>query len=287
MYVSHIEVDEPVQPGTMHPDTRLAAGLAESWRTLANGRPEPHLRVRRFSWGADVASAVPADLPPLPCVWLHSDGGAASGVRQLGGAPSRRAVVLLTTGCHSLRYADALEADRRGARVLVHLRCAGHYPAALGVPADAEVGDGEAEIRPAHEWLSVLVLEVRVRPAMALHECAIRAPHLLRLVFSPAQRADALHQRMARAAAAAAEAPVAKPEVRPARPERPTPRLPEGVANWLVAVPMPDPPTVRPESDKLGRPPSVFADGRPPLVSTTGGPAPSRVFSRYGMRPGL
>jgi hypothetical protein len=41
--------------------------------------------------------------------------------------------------------------------------------------------------------------------------------------------------------------------------------LPEGVSNWLVAVPMPEEPVPRPATNRLQNPPAIFADGRRPL----------------------
>lgn len=191
--------------------------------------------------------------------------------------------VALTFGSGPAAHADALEAERRGAAALVHLRSPGHSVSRSGV-GEADPS-GEEELTPLHSCLALVVVEVRGRTALRLHECVCRAPHLLRFTISCSHAKSQPLQRQVMAHVAAEAA--ARPEPRElaessASPfaRRLPPMLPEGVSNWLVAVPIPEEPVARPATNRLENPPAIFADGRRPLPKSY--PLSKRVWFNDG-----
>jgi hypothetical protein len=207
-----------------------------------------------------------------------------AGVDNLGGQSLRLdGKVAITFGSDPASHADALEAERRGAAALVHLRTTGHSVSRSGV-GEADMS-GEQELMPVHSWLALVVVEVRGRTALRLHECICRAPHLLHFTIS-CSRAKSRHlqrQAMAHAVAEAAAKPEPRGEKESSRPpvaRRTPPMRPEGVSNWLLAVPMPEEPAARPATNRLEAPPAIFSDGRPPLPKSV--PLPKPVYLKDG-----
>jgi len=244
------------------------------------GHADPRFRYagpERGEWNAHG----PLDQLRLAQAWHSGTYGAldtpAGSELQLEGA------VALTRGDGPVCHADALEAARRGARALVHLRSAQHSVSRPGM-VEAEEGGEDHEMTPMDGWVSIVVLEVRGRAAMRLHECACRALHLLRLTVSQHSSAPHPFRRdlMARAAMEAAAAPV--PTVTNGTAPPPVYRAPPVLPD-LLAVPMPgEPEEPRPATSRLKNPPTIFADGRP--AAPKGPSPPTGVWFWDGMRPG-